>query len=126
MKIRNGFVSNSSSSSFLIFGKRFEGVSKFIKNDVVLEKLGDDFDEDLYAEGLYEVMEQIIGWKEGLEFHINDYDDDDVWVGVSWKDVGDNETGLEFKQRVADEINKKLGTSYEIKDLSTYEEAWNG
>jgi len=125
MKIRNGFVSNSSSSSFLIFGKCFEGVSDFIKNGVVLEKLDDDFDEDeLYETGLYETMEQIIGWEDGIEFHINEYDEDTIWVGNSWKNVGDNETGLEFKQKVVDKINEKLGTSYEIKDLSTYEEAW--
>ena len=125
MKIRNGFVSNSSSSSFLIFGKCFDGVSKFIKNDTVLEKLGNDFDEEDDVD-YYEIMEELIGWKEVLEFHINEYDTDSIWVGVSWDKVKDDETGLEFKQRVSNEINKKLGTSLRIEDLNTYEEAWSG
>lgn len=120
MKIRNGFVSNSSSSSFLIFGKSFDGVN-FLKNNEKVKEMIDD-DEDIY-----EIMESVFPWssKKVIEYHMMEYDDT-IYVGQSWDKVKDDETGLQFKQRTVDEINNICGTNYTIEDLTTYEEAWHG
>jgi len=120
MKIRNGFVSNSSSSSFLIFGKHFNGLSFLKDNEKVQELI--EADEDVY-----EIMESVLPYERGadIEYHLMEYDDD-IYIGQSWDHVKDDETGLQFKQRTVDTINKSLGTNYTIKDLSTHEHAWYG
>jgi hypothetical protein len=83
MKLRNGFVSNSSTSSFLIFGVCIEG------NYETSEKI----DEIITKLNL------------GLEVHApGDYDS--VYIGQSWDEVGDDETGLQFKDRVTAELVK--------------------
>ena len=120
MKIRNGFVSNSSSSSFLIFGKHFSDLNFLSKNEKVQEML--EAEEDVY-----EIMEAVLPYKRDaeIEYHLMEYDDD-VYIGQSWDQVKDDETGLQFKQRTVDGINKCCGTNFTIKDLTTYEEAWHG
>ena len=108
MKTRNGFVSNSSSSSFCIYGtyvesKHFEDVGKPADMDVYewAESLGTD----------------------GIEVHGGGYDGYDYgfYLGRSWDRIGDDETGAEFKKSVRDAIEKILGKPF---DCSTCEEAW--
>lgn len=80
MKIRNGFVSNSSSSSFLIYGAHLEGV-----------------DEESLPQDLL-----------GLEsFYGGDYSDG-VYLGKSWDSIGDEETGKEFKDGIEKSLTKIL------------------
>jgi len=120
MKIRNGFVSNSSSSSFLIFGKSFEDLNFLSQNEKVQVMLEDDLDT-------YEIMEAVFPWNKDneIEYHMMEYDDT-VYIGQSWDQVKDDETGLQFKQRTVDAINKFCGTKYTIADLRTHEHAWYG
>jgi hypothetical protein len=115
MKIRNGFVSNSSSSSFLIFGKSFDNIDFLNNNDKVQVLINEDYDT-------FEIMESIFPFKGNLEWHMMEYDDT-IYVGQSWDNVKDDETGLQFKQRTVDELNKLCGTNYTIKDLRTLEES---
>jgi hypothetical protein len=78
MKIRSGFVSNSSSSSFLIFGVNLSN-----EEAAKLSRV----DHEYYS------------------------GNDDCCVhcfGISWDDVGDDETGRQFKQRVMEEVNAAL------------------
>lgn len=46
MKIRSGFVSNSSSSSFLLSIKTIDDLSFLIKEDMYITSLYDEYDED--------------------------------------------------------------------------------
>lgn len=107
MKIRNGFVSNSSSSSFLIYGA-------YMDSDKVREaaaKVEGMNPEDV---DLYDVC------FEGLEAHSPDYSDG-VYLGLSWDSIGDNQTGAEFKKSVADALEKLFG---EPVKCCTHSESW--
>jgi len=96
MKIRNGFVSNSSSSSFCIYGTN----------------IGENRDE-------VEIIEEKIrelGLK--LEVHYGEYT---RYVGRSWSSIGDDETGKQFKASVKDAVAK---LELDPKKIGTVEESW--
>jgi hypothetical protein len=95
MKIRNGFVSNSSSSSFLIYGAAItqDDAETFEKKAV----------------------------KAGLEFKYGPDGYDNNYIGLSWDSIKDNETGKEFKERIEKAVEKVMG---EKTDCGTHSEAW--
>ena len=100
MKVRMGFVSNSSSSSFLIYGVRIE--------DKAYAKLEDK----KLPDGI------------GLECPP---EDDGGYIGASWDSIKDDETGKQFKDRVAAaiaEIFKQNGVDMEKFECGTHQEAW--
>lgn len=126
MKIRTDYVSNSSSSSFVIVGKVFSDVDglmdKLVKDkDKLLkylnkeyesecESLDDFIEQESLSEVLYRVLEST-----GLDFQIaqSDWGEDieEVLVGYDMK-YGDNkmkdsETLKEYKTRVVDALNEK-------------------
>lgn len=81
MKIRNGFVSNSSSSSFVIFGK-------LVGHDDLKRIFGftDDEIKDVIENGLYEYESTKL---KGLDsVHLRDYGDDEYVIGRSLKGNG--------------------------------------
>jgi hypothetical protein len=120
MKIRNGFVSNSSSSSFCIYGTCLnidDLFEKLKESNLISEKKLNKIIED---DGLYEIGE-FIEKNSDLEVHISDYD---VWLGKSWSTIGDDETGREFKEGVKNKLENLLGSDLA---LNTYnEEIYNG
>jgi hypothetical protein len=106
-----GFVSNSSTSSFCIYGTSFD--FKKVKANHANDE---DFNEDDFRyDGIESLAEAA-----GLEVHHTDYD---WYVGMQWDEIGDDETGSQFKQRVKESIQKFLGSSDDI-TLNTIEEAW--
>lgn len=101
MKIRMGFVSNSSTSSFCIYGINLS----------------------CYSEEDKEIISKIESGKidlKMLEEHFGP--SDDRYYGKSWSEIGDEETGLQFKQS----IEKIINAVPELKDkkCSTFEEGW--
>ena len=138
MKIRSDYVSNSSSSSFVIVGKVFSDVDglmdKLAKDkDKLLkylnkeyesecESLDDFIEQESLSEVLYRVLENT-----GLDFQIagSDWGDvDEVLVGYDMKSeknkMKDTETLKEYKTRVVDALNERgLDAKYDEVDIVT-------
>jgi hypothetical protein len=112
MKIRNGFVSNSSSSSFCIYGSEVD--IDDIK--IAAKTLGIEFDED--DPEIYE-LEEDISCQSGLEYY--SICGEAYYFGRSYSTIKDDETGKQFKDSVIESF-AKLGLGALI--LGECEEAW--
>jgi len=107
MKIRNGFVSNSSSSSFCIYGTyiEFDDLMEKIKEmNFLSEEEIETVEEDNWE------LESILSDKTDLSVYSGD---GDVWIGKEWSSIGDDETGRQFKESVKSELEKFLGPDVE-------------
>ena len=83
MKVRSGFVSNSSTTSFLIYGTILKDGEE---NKVYSKELSIEYGPDY---------------------------DDKIYLGASWDTVQDYETGKQFKERVKNSIETVLGREVE-------------
>jgi hypothetical protein len=97
MKTRRGFVSNSSTTSFCIYG---------IAVDYRDEEANQDIEDKAHKAG----FQCIYG---------PDYDEY-IYLGRSWSSIKDDETGAEFKASV-EEIAKEI---FGKDKCYAYEEAW--
>jgi hypothetical protein len=110
MKIRNGFVSNSSSSSFCIYGCHFSLYDEKGKADFkelatklkipkkmvkALTEEDDNYDLEVDGETLKLPKNPPLSTYYSSECQ-------DLYIGRSYKTLGDDETGKEFKKSVED------------------------
>jgi hypothetical protein len=105
MKFRNGFVSNSSSSSFAIFG----AILDYTEFESLMKAQNIEINDD-DPECIYEALSKITeGTK--LEYYIDE--ECNVAVGRSYNTLGDAETGAQFKADATTKVAKALGKEVE-------------
>jgi hypothetical protein len=105
IKKRSGFVSNSSSSSFVVYGVSMDDDEFFALCE---SKLGEDvvkaIIEDPYSGNAYTELNKLEK-DTGLEF-MHDWECEYHLIGRQFKTIGDNETGLEFKNSVKSKLKE--------------------
>jgi hypothetical protein len=120
MKIRQGFVSNSSTSSFMIYGAffRFDKLCKNEKFINTIKKIAekDGYDISDIEESAYKIAENI-GIGDIIDEMLGDSflrceevpEEKDVYIGQSWEKIKDDETGREFKLKITEELRAIFG-----------------
>jgi hypothetical protein len=116
MRIRNGFVSNSSSTSFCIYGIYLSNDEKHIK------KCYKKFIPNGEATDTYEMIEEMLENVEKISFSVYSNDGDGYFIGREWMNIQDNETGKEFKTNVEKNLNELFG----VTKFRTYDEVVYG
>lgn len=141
MKVRLGFVSNSSSTSFCIYGAYFgdivEPVKNFLKDktkneirqilsDQYIECEEEDFldlDDLLSNIEFSDLAELLMSTIKDLTCY-ECYETNEFWAGLGIESMDDNETKKQFQDRV-EKLIKETFSDEDI-EASWYEECWMG
>jgi len=92
--------------------------------DDIVKKIGKDLahlSEEEREEEIIERVEEHYGLTEVIDFMLRGtgmsyevpYDWDNVFIGLSWCSIKDDETGAQFKQRIKDGVKDILGEECE-------------
>ena len=138
MKIRKGFVSNSSSSSFCIYGTQFESLNDLL---TALKKMGsltqqqiydnvnealtpetpitneEELTELIYDYGGSEVVDAVFSSDILGVYTGSEYNEDMISIGREWCSIGDKETGEEFRQGIEAEVKALFGSKVKCSSI---------
>ena len=133
MRVRFGFVSNSSASSFLIYGVYLEDMSGVTIGDEMAASMLEEINayRSKYSSAPYTSIEDwasddfngvIHGIAKSIGVAYESMPEcDGAFIGASWDEVGDEETGAQFKERVRAALVPVLGEDVRC---GTIQEAW--
>lgn len=108
MKIRLGFVSNSSSTSFCIYGLCLEGSKA----------------KEIFKVENVHNLDSVIPGESGLNY-VAGQESYYVYLGRPWSSVEDDETGLQFRTSILQNLKKLLpDQELSFEKLGTHEESW--
>ena len=101
MKYRQGFVSNSSTTSFCLYGVCLEACELR-----VLLGLPEEDDEDEGEDAVYAAIDNLVEKQlpEGFRYDIHD----EVIIGRQFTSIEDEETGKQFKENTIKVLTKVL------------------
>lgn len=106
MKTRLGFVSNSSTTSFCIYGTSFSSEDFRAAQE----------DTSMPNADIWDFVEN----NSSLSLNVME---DTYYIGEEWCTIGNDETGSQFKARVEAELRKLLPSSL-LQDIGTHSEAY--
>ena len=116
MKIRIDYVSNSSSSSFMVVGKAFTlddlvAMAKHNKLTSEYHEAKDGEEEDYEDWDSYDIIDRLgdkfpdLDFNRGLENYYEDY-----CIGMGYNAMKENETRKDFEERIARRLSEMTGT----------------
>lgn len=130
MKVKSDFITNSSSTSFIVWGiiidedelkekygeKIFASKHVILGPDIVNKAKDDFFNEDFYY-NFYKLAEE-----QGLKVNQMDYEPE-IMIGVSPFKMKEDQTLKQFKEEII-KCFHKIGINIESNELYTIEECW--
>jgi len=119
MKIKTDFVTNSSSSSFVVIGSHIEAenipIEKFQKIKAKIQVTTEEILEDPYEYIDPLLRGTDLEYSQGCEYG------DGLMIGIPYTSMGEDETLRQFRQRVKEGIKECIGVDVEPGHI---EECW--